>query len=217
MSVKIHTLKDSTWCNAAGDNVPVKFVPKSAKAKEVYAGKIHKAALLAEEALKSLYSLMDAACIEIKAMVQKEYESENGTSHKPGQGSFTWFSFDRSLKVESEVNDIVKWDETIMTEALALLDKYISGTLGDSHELVKRLVNSAFSNKKGTIDTRKIFQLLQYEKEIKNKHFLKACEIIKSAQSIDRSKLYMRVWEKDEKGEYRNINLNFSSISSPES
>ena len=44
-SIKIHTTKDATWLNAAGDAVPFKFVPKADKVKEALAGKIHKNAL----------------------------------------------------------------------------------------------------------------------------------------------------------------------------
>ena len=82
----------------------------------------------------------------------------------------------------------------------------------EANELISQLVKSAFANTKGMIDTDKVFQILRYEEKIKNKQFQKACELIKQAQSIDRTKLYMRIWEKDADGAYRNINLNFSNI-----
>lgn len=209
--VKIHSRKDSTWVNAAGDIVPVKFVPKSDLQKEVYAGQIHKAALNAEAVLKSLYELMDRACKEISAMVREEYQFAKGKAKKATEG-FTWYNFDKSLRIEAEVNDIMKWDDALMTEALKLLNKYIGSTLGESNELIKGLINDVFTSRKGTIDSRKVFQLLKYESKIKNASFQKACELIKQAQGIDRTKLYMRVWEKDAKGEYRNVILNFSNL-----
>ena len=211
-TVKIHTKKNNTWLNAAGDQVPFKFVPKSDICKEALAAKVYKAAMATEVALASLYELMNAAFGEISNMVNAEYELKNSKKKQATKGSITWFSFDRSLKVEANVNDIVKWDNALMTEALALLNAYISVNLTEANMLISELVKSAFANSKGMIDTAKVFQILRYEEKIKAKGFQKACELIKMAQSIDRTKLYMRIWEKQEDGQYRNINLNFSSI-----
>lgn len=211
-TVKFHTSKDATWRNASGDVVPVKFVPKTDKHKELIAAKIFKAALSVESALKALHELMNEAYKEVTAMVREEYELKYEKKQKEGKGSFTWYNFDKSLKVEAEVNEIVRWDSALMTEALSLLNKYISGSLSESNELIKQLVNDAFSNTKGMIDTRKVYQLLKYEKNIKNASFQKACQLIKNASTIDRTKMYQRIWYRDERGEYKNINLNFSQL-----
>lgn len=211
-NVKIHTVKDSIWTNAAGDQVPFKFVPKSDRAKELLAAKMHKQALSIESSLISFHEAMTEVFMEVKKLVQEEYEIKNKKPLKPGKGSLTWFNFDRSIKVEADVNEIVKWDGALMTEALTLLNNYIGANMGESNELISDLVKSAFANSKGMIDTGKVFQILRYESKIKNKSFLKACELMKQAQSIDKTKLYMRIWEKASTGEYRNINLNFSSI-----
>jgi hypothetical protein len=211
-NVKIHTKKDTIWINASGDQVPVKFVPKTDKLKESYAGSIHQAALKAEKVLSELYKLMSEATKEISAILREEYSLKKSSNTKQWKGSVTWYNFDKSIKIEADVNDIVKWDETLMTEALKLLNEYIDSSLNDANSLIKKLVNDAFSNSKKMIDSRKVFQLLKYEKEIKSAKFAKACELMKAAQGIDKTKLYMRVWEKSDNGEYRNINLNFSSF-----
>ena len=176
------------------------------------AGKIHKAALHAEVTLRQLYTMMDEAFKEVGTLIRQEYELKNGKPKKAGKGSFTWFNFDKSIKIEADMNDIVKWDGALMTEALNLLNSYISANLTEANVLISELVKSAFANTKGMIDSGKVFQILRYESKIKNKSFQKACEIMKQAQSIDKTKLYMRIWEKQEDGQYRNINLNFSSI-----
>jgi hypothetical protein len=211
-AVTIYTSKDYAWSNAAGDTVPVKFIPKSDLVKERHAGKIYKSALALEASIKAFYGLMTDAFDEIKKAVNEDYIIKKSKEKKLGKGSFTWYNFDKSLKIEADVQDIVKWDGPLMTEALGQLNAYISGSIGDSNELIKQLVNDAFAGSKGQIDSRKVFQLLKYESKIKDKRFLKACEMIKQAQSLDKSKLYMRVWEKADNGEYRNINLSFSSI-----
>jgi hypothetical protein len=211
MSIKIHTPKDSTWLNAMGDVVPVKFVPQSDKTKEALAGKVYKAAINAEVVLHSLHIMMGQAFKDVSSMIKQEYDLKN-KKKKETKGSLTWFNFDRSIKIEADMNEIVKWDGALMTEALELLNQYISANMTEANELISGLVKSAFANTKGMIDTGKVFQLLKYEDKIKAKAFQKACELMKKAQSIDKTKLYMRVWAKEEAGDYRNVNLNFSSI-----
>lgn len=210
-SVKIHTSKDKTWTNSAGDAVPFKFVPAVDKAKEAYAAKIYKAALQAEEGLIALHTMMNSAFLDISNMLKEEYKIKN-KKEKETKGSLTWFSFRRDVKVEAEINELVKWDNALMKEALLSLNTYISKNMSEANELISGLVKSAFANSRGMIDTGKVFQLLKYEDKIKSASFQKACELMKKAQSIDKTKLYMRVWLRQPDGEYRNVNLNFSSI-----
>jgi len=209
--VKIHKKTDSTWLNAAGDKVPYKFVPESDRLKEAFAGKLHKAAIAAETALLDLHTAMRIGFDAVAQQIKSEYELKN-KKQKAGKGGITWFNFDRSIKFEANINDIVKWDSALMTEALQLLNTYISTNMTEANVLISELVQSAFANTKGMIDTGKVFQILRHENKIKNKGFQKACELIKQAQSIDRTKLYMRVWEKGDDGQYRNVNLQFSNI-----
>lgn len=213
MQVKIHTSKNATWVNAAGDSVPFKFVPKPDKRKEELAGKLHTNALKVEASIAALHASMKLAFKEVEQLVKEEYEIKNGKKRLSGdKGNITWFNFDRSIKIEANVNDIVKWDSALMTESLNLLNQYISSNMSDANVLIAGLVKSAFSNAKGMIDTAKVYQILKHEEQIKDKRFQKACELIKQASSICRTKLYMRIWEKGDDGEYRNVNLSFSSI-----
>ncbi|MFC4262444.1 DUF3164 family protein [Ferruginibacter yonginensis] len=210
--VKFHNSKDAIWCNADGDNVPVKFVPKADKQKEVLAAKVYKAALATEGAIASAFKTLNDAFAEVDKLIKEEFELKE-KKRKPSKGNFTWFNFDRSLKIEREVNEIVKFDNALMSEALEQLKTYINNSIGsDSNALINGLVTKAFANTKGMIDPGKVFQILSYQDKIKNQNFQKACEIIKKAQSIDRTKQYIRVFEKTETGEYRHINLNFSSL-----
>lgn len=211
MSVKIHTQKDAAWRNADGDNVPVKFVPVMDKKKEALAGKLHKSALSLEAALAGLHKTMSDAFAEIKEMVREEYSLKYKKPMKE-KGSITWFNFDRSLKIEADKNDIVKWDNALMTAAKDQLDAYLNSNLSETNELISALVSGAFANTRGMIDSGKVFQILKYQDKIRDKRFQKACELMKNAQSLDKTKLYMRIWERQTDGQYRNINLNFSSL-----
>ena len=142
---------------------------------------------------------------------RQEYQYNNGKARNL-KGNFTWYNFDRSVKVETNINDLVKWDDALMAAALENLNDYLAQNLTDTNELIAGLVQSAFSNTKGQIDTGKVFQILKYKEKIKHKKFQQACELITNAQSIDSSRKYMRLWVVDDAGKYQNINLNFSSL-----
>jgi hypothetical protein len=211
-SVRIHTTKNSIWTDASNASVPVKFVPEMDKKKETVAAKLYKASKAVEKSLNELYDMMHEATEQVKQMVKQEFDLKDKKGRGKGKGSITWYNFDKSLKIEADMNDIVKWDDSMMTEAKDLLNEYLDKSLGEDKQLIKELVTSAFSNSKGTIDTSKIFQLLKFESRIKSAKYTKACELMRNAQGIDKTKLYMRIWEKMEDGSYRNINLNFSSL-----
>lgn len=210
-TVCFHTSKNNTWRNASGDEVPYKFVPEVDKKKETLSAKILKQALQAEATLQNLYDFMTDAFAEITTLVKQEYEIKKGKSKKTTSG-FTWYNFDKSVKVESTVDEIVKWDETLSSEAYQILKEYIQSALTGDKELISGLVSEAFANSKGMIDTRKVFQIIKWGRKIKSAKYQKACELLTQAQGIDKTKLYMRVWVKEDDGSYRNINLNFSSI-----
>jgi hypothetical protein len=205
---KVHNKKNQIWRNAAGDEVPVKFVPEIDKSREALAGGVYAAALKVETALAALYDIMNAATKAILQEVKKEFELKQKT-HK---GNITWYNFDKSIKVEADMNDVVKWDESLMAEAKILVDEYIDKQLSDEQKLIKKIATAAFSNSKGLIDTRQVFQLLKWEPEINSVKYSKACNLMRQAQSVASTKLYMRVWEKMDNSQYRNINLNFSSL-----
>jgi hypothetical protein len=204
--------KATAWTNASGEVVPVKYITKSDKLKETLGSQLHKKALTVEKALAELHKLMADACDQVSLMVRQEYELKNGKSKPSTKGNLVWYNFDGSLKVEAKINDFVKWDDALMTEAKQLINEYLDSQLGEDHVLIKDLANEAFANSKGQIDSRKVFALLKYEGKIKSKRYTKACELMRQAQRVDRSKLYMMMSERLDDGSYRAINLNFSSI-----
>lgn len=211
MAVNIQSKKDK-WTDASGNDVPQKFLLKSDKVKEAFAGKIYKQSLAIEAQLNAFHAMIREASETVLSIVRNDYELKNGKAKKQTKGAFTWFNYDRSVKIEADVNDIVKWNSALLSEAHELLKEYITGEIGETNILIKGLVNEAFSTSRGEVDSRKIFQLLKYEDKIKNSKFLKACGLLKQAQAIDKTKMYMRVWAKQDDGQYRNINLNFSSL-----
>ena len=60
------------------------------------------------------------------------------------------------------------------------------------------------------MDVKRILGLFRLK--INHPTWMEAMELIKQSINRNNSKRYARVWEKDKNGEYRNIELNSSSI-----
>lgn len=212
MTIKFHSPKDSTWTNAAGDPVPVKHISKSEKMKEAIAARLYKKAMKMEEALVELFADMQQANMEIDAALRNDYELKTGQKKKAGKGGLTWYSFDGGIKVETNVNEYLKFDDGLMKEAQVLLNEYIGSRLNEDQKLIAAIATDAFSTSKGGFDPRKVFNLLKYEGQVKSTRFSKVCELIRNAQRIDKAKAYYRISVRQPDGNYRPIKLNFSSL-----
>lgn len=211
-SVKIHTRRDDTWKDASGLSVPFSYITKTDLKKEALACSIWKEALAVETALQRLHTSMSMAFDEVRKQMAKEYEIK-GKTLRGQKGGFTWYNFDKSLRIEASVDEVVRFDEAMMSQAKELIDEFLlSGIETDAQSIIKEIVSGAFATTRGQVDTRKVFQLLKWESKVKDKRFVEACNLMREAQSTDKTRLYMRVWERDEAGQYRNINLNFSSL-----
>lgn len=132
-----------------------------------------------------------------------------------GKGNFTFYNFDRSLKIEVNVNEMIRFDEiTIESAKEVLLELIRKNIQGD--DFVISLVEDAFQTSRGKLDTKKVLGLKKHGSRIKNKELKKewnrAMDLIDKSISRPKSKTYYKVWFKDESGEYQPIELNFSSL-----
>ncbi|MGN7787391.1 DUF3164 family protein [Niabella sp. 22666] len=211
MNITIQTPKQSTWHDADGNEVPLKFVPKSDRVKEKLAGTLVKKALALEQDLLAFFTELKAGCDAVYNQMLEDYKIANNKERKI-KGSYTWFNFDRSIKIEGDVKDLVKWDEAKMALAREHFDEYMAKNLSTTNELVRGLIQKAFSNNKGMIDTAQVFLILKYQSSEKDASFQTACDLMRNAHSVANSKKYYRVWVRQEDGQYRNVNLNFSSL-----
>lgn len=211
MTATIQTAKQSTWRDADGQEVPYKFVPAADRMKESLAGTLLKKALKVEKQLEDFYNELKDGFDKVYQQMLADYNLKYGKERKI-KGSYAWFNFDKSIKIESSISDLIKWDDAMMSEAREYLDKYLAKNLTDTNELIKGLAQAAFSNAKGMIDTGKVFQILKFEDKIRDKYFQTSCKLMRGAQSVANSKRYMRVFVRQEDGQYRNVNLNFSSL-----
>ncbi len=140
------------------------------------------------------------------------FAEENKITRENYKGNFTWYNFDRSIKIERSVNEALQYDDQTIMAAKEILHEFLSSSIDSSKDFVKEMILTAFENKNGKLDPKKITPLTRHEKRVNDPRFTEACNLIKKAERRPDSKIYYRVWVKDVAGSYESIELNFSNI-----
>ena len=203
----IQTVKEKTWKDETGKEIPRIYVSKDYKMKEHHAGVLLKEAKFINKRLMSFKEMAKVLCNEIYAEAMKKYKVK-----ADGKGNFTWFSFDRSIKVEVSINETIVFDDLMIEASRTKLAEFLDLNLDSKQLFVKEIVADAFQTTKGKLDTKKVLSLLKYRSKITDPLFIEALDLI--AESITRpgSKTYFRIWERNGDGKYEIVDLNFSSI-----
>ena len=195
-----------TWQDEQKIPVPYSRINKSERLKEKLSGQILGAAIKVSNTLQQLYNMIAKAETDVNAALRGENKKLSAKGH------FTWYNFDKSIKIDVNVNDTVDFDQAMIASAREKLDSFIDGEIPGTQKIVKQLINSAFHNTKGGLDSKKLMSITRFRSKIKDKRFQDACNLIEEAQQIKSSKKYYRIWVKDESGAYQNINLQFSNV-----
>ncbi len=196
------------WITVDGKDIPADRIKDSEKIKEKHAKKIIKMATELSKKLEDLKVYIAVASQEVIEEVALEKNLEAGDK----KGNLRWHNFDKSIRIENSVNQKIVFDDGKIALAKDLLDNFLNEKLSSSDVWVKDIIVDAFSTTRGNMDTRKVMSLFKYQSKINDPMFQKSLELI--ADAIDRpsSKIYSRVYVRNEAGEYENINLNFSSL-----
>jgi hypothetical protein len=104
------TKEIKTWKDETGREIPLSYITKTQKAREALAAKLLKLSQKQHDALKELKAQYAAICNEVYQAALAEYNVEQ----KDRKGNFTWFNFDRSIKVETNVNAQIKFDDMLI-------------------------------------------------------------------------------------------------------
>lgn len=195
------------WIDETGTPIPFNRLNKIEKLKEQVSGYIIRDSLKINKNLGDFKLHVEGYLQQIADELCKEKKQPK--NHK---GNYTFYNFDRSIKVEVNVNENVRFDESLISKARECLDDFIKKNVQGTDEVVRALINSAFHNTKGGLDSKKVLSLMKYRTKIKAAKFHEALDLIEQSISRPSSKKYFRVWAKDNQGAYQNIDLNFSSI-----
>lgn len=200
---------NGSWTDEAGSEIPYNRVKPSERLNE------RKLASIARKAIdlnERLTAFKDDVFAEVDEMFRVFIGENGGKLPGKGKGGITLFNFDRSIKAELKVSEAIKFDDNFITLAKEKLDDLLKDGLSGAAEFVKPLVMDAFKTSGGNLDTKRVLGLRRYADRVSDPRYAEAMTFIDKAIRKPESKEYFRVWVKNNKGEYVDIQLNFSAI-----
>lgn len=203
----IHKVKDKNWKDETGRSIPVDYISPGNRLKERHAATLLKQAWLINQKLAEFKKTTQKLCAEVYAKMAEELKV------KPdAKGNYTWFSFDRSVKIEVSISDRIEFDDLTITACKEKLDEFLNQSLDSKQEFVKDLVSDAFATSRGKLDAKKVMSILKYRQKITHPLFQDALNLLESSIRRPSSRVYFRIWERQADGSYQLIDLNFSSL-----
>lgn len=202
--------KDRTWTDESGTEIPYNRTTAAERLREKYAF-----ALLSEaETISQKAAAFKTKITEIVQEVIDAAREENAVKLE-GKGNYTWYNFNRTIKIEVNVNEQISFDElTIESAKEKLMELIRQNITGD--DFIITLVEDAFQTSRGKLDPKKILGLRRHTERIRNAK-LKAewsdiMTLIDKSISRPSSKTYFKVWKKNAEGKYEGVELNFSAL-----
>lgn len=201
------------WTNHRGEVIPVRYIPALEIEEDKIAEKLINEAQKVSNKLKELkqkaFDMADAFYAKkrdekLNAKTQKE-----GSEKKQPKGNYTITSFDKSLKIEVNINDVIEFDDDINL-AQEKIAEFLDNLTQDAHKDLRVIVMNAFRTRKGKLDKGRVLELQNYK--IEHPVWLEAMELIKSSIETNRTRRYMKMWIRDENGKYNEIPLSFPAI-----
>lgn len=195
------------WTDESGLSIPYSRTTKTERLFERSTARILKDAKAANDRLAKLKELTAKLTTEayIAFMTDKDV--------KAGKGNFTMYNFDRSIKVEVNVNEPIVFDDLGVTAAKAKFDEFLAAHITATNTYVKEMVSSAFeTTRSNKLDTKKIMDLIRYKSKINIPAFAEAVALLEQSIRRPSTKTYFKVSERQPDGSYKHIELNFASL-----
>lgn len=206
--IQVQTSKEKLWYDESGQAIPYSRTTKTERLMERQSAKLMKGA---QNLNKKLTDFKD----EVSKVCQEAYDAfmtEKGVNPDNRKGNFTWYNFNRTIKIEVSINERIDFDDLTVQAAKEKFTQFLDGNIESKDQFIKQLVLDAFETSRGKLDARKVFGLIRYKTKIKNALFQEAVKLLEESIRRPESRTYFRVWTKDANGKYNNIDLNFSSI-----
>lgn len=198
---------DPMWVDETGREIPYSRTTKAERLQEKATAKIVKSALTINGDLNVFKSEVKKMCDEVFGTFMKDKEIDYA-----GKGNFTFHNFDRSIKIERNINERIEFDEMGITACKSKLMEFLDMNVSSNDDAIKAMIMDAFSNTKGKLDVKKVMSLLRYEAKIKAGLYQEAMKLLKASIRVVDSKTYYKIYTRNADGEYDSIELNFSNI-----
>jgi len=135
---------------------------------------------------------------------------EYGVTFGGKKGNISLLSYDGKYKLLVQMNDNITFDERLQV-ARELIGKCIEKWSDGARSEIRVLVNDAFQvDKTGKISTARVLGLRRLD--IQDKDWIKAMTAITESVQITGTKQYLRIYERDDKGEYQMIPLDVAAL-----
>lgn len=158
---------------------------------------------------KSLTEFKTSAMNDIAAFVElsaERYDAKLGGK----KGNISLHSFDGAYRVQVAMQDSLVFDEGLHA-AKALIDECINEWTANSRTELKTLINAAFQvDKEGNISTARVLGLRRLQ--IDDEKWQRAMNALSDSLQVHTSKAYMRVYKRDDQGEYQLMNLDVAKV-----
>ena len=99
MNVKTQTSKDQFWLDEKGSQIPFNRINEVERLMERSSAKLLKESLTINKRLSDFKIEVKETCEKIYDAYMKMAKNED----KKSKGNFTWFNFDRSIKIENSL------------------------------------------------------------------------------------------------------------------
>ncbi len=202
------TTTNPLWIDETGMSIPVGRITPVERVMERHAWTT---LTRAKQINKHLTEFKDTIR-RLSSEVYDKFMEAKGIDPATTKGNFTWFNFDRSIRIEVAISERILFDDLTIKAAQECLNEFLKEAISSKYNFVKELVTDAFATSRGKLDAKKVMGLLKYRERIGHPKFDEAAALIEQSVRRPDQKTYFRVWEKDENGEYQAVELNFSNV-----
>lgn len=200
-----------TWIDPKGLIIPADRVTKFEKQKERVADRLLRGA-------QDINNRLQAYKEECRHMCQEIYEknlAEKGVDGSNRKGNFTFYNFEETIKIETQINERIDFDDLGIIAAKEKFDEFLNhATESLDDAFIRTLINDAFATSRGKLDVKKVFDLIGKKKRVSREKyplFHEAVELIEDSIRRPDSKTYFKVSVKMG-DEWVNIQMNFSAV-----
>lgn len=193
--------------NHNGEFIPLAYINGYDKRKETVVNRLCKKAESINEKLIAYKAEFFQEVDELYRIMMSEYKLDKAPGK--GKGNWTFYNFDKSIKVEINMNDVVTFSDLINV-AQAKLKEFVEDKSNGADNELMELVNNAFTTSKGRLDKTRLFSL--FPLKIKHPKWQEAIQLIKDSITVNSTKRYFTVSRRIEGDRYRPIILNISAL-----
>jgi hypothetical protein len=143
---------------------------------------------------------------------QKNELEKYGKIRANSKGGFQLVSADGKFKVVYQYKAISSYDERA-DKAETLLKDFLNDTIKKKDLKMHGIIMSLLErNGKGQLEYARVQSLYKFENDYDDQRWKEAIKLFKESFTVTASKMQIYFHERNEKGEYEPINLNFSSL-----